>query len=100
MGSFFKTKGTTISFETIIIVQKKVKKKILMIAYQQEINISNILFFKGRSLHLFFFLSFPLCTGNSNGGRGRSNREKKHKHLSKLADKTRKGAVPGSSKKE
>jgi len=76
-----------------------------MIAYQQEINISNILFFnfhKGRSLQMlfFFFFSFPLCTGNSNGGIGGSNREKKHKHLTKLADKTRKGAVPGSSKKE
>jgi hypothetical protein len=74
-----------------------------MIAYQQEINISNILFFnfhKGRSLRLLFFLSFPLCTGNSNGGIGQSNREKKHKHLTKLADKTRKGTVPGSSKKE
>jgi len=78
-----------------------------MITYQQEINISNILFFnfhKGRSLQLFFlflffsFFSFPLCTGNSIGGIGRSNREKKQKHLSKLADKTRKDAVPGSSR--
>jgi len=78
-----------------------------MITYQQEINISNILFFnfhKGRSLQLFFFffffffLVFLYVQVNSIGGIGRSNREKKQKHLSKLADKTRKDAVPGSSR--